>query len=192
MLKQLSAFDKAAVHALNGLVKKSPLFDGLAKLLAMLPVYFIPVALVALWFRSPSSRLAEVRAVVAGLLAWQVINRILQTIFERSRPIELARVPELLFKRPIDSFPSNHAALGMAIAVTLLLANERGAGWVVFVLTLVFSLFRVVVGLHFPSDILVGWLVGAVAAAGAHLAAGLIDHWLGQPLLNFAKWVKLG
>jgi membrane-associated phospholipid phosphatase len=62
------------------------------------------------------------------------------------------------------SFPSNHAAIAGAVAVAALWSAVR-IGLVVLVLAVLAALSRVVVGVHFPHDVLVGFLLGAAVAA---------------------------
>lgn len=191
MLAKINALDRAIVNFFQGLAQRSPIFYKVAEFLAAWPVYLIPVSLVVYWFWAPRWRVVEIRAVIAGLFAWQIVNRILQFIFDRSRPLLESSVSDLLFKRPTDSFPSNHAAFGMAIFLVLYLAGERGLSWLVLTLTLVFSLFRVITGLHFPSDIVVGWLVGLASGFVAYFLRAPIDQYISRPLINLAKWLKL-
>ena len=61
------------------------------------------------------------------------------------------------------SFPSNHATIASATAVGLALAWRALLPWVAALASLmVFS--RVFVGVHYPRDVVVGLLLGAVVA----------------------------
>jgi undecaprenyl-diphosphatase len=68
---------------------------------------------------------------------------------------------------PMDgwsSFPSDHAALFFAIAVGLF-AVSRGVGIVALLYATFFvGLPRVILGLHYPSDVVAGAVIGATAA----------------------------
>lgn len=63
------------------------------------------------------------------------------------------------------SFPSCHAANSMLLAVFMALYVRR---WLfnacIFAWAIIHSLSRIYLGVHFPGDLLVGWIIGAVFA----------------------------
>jgi len=65
------------------------------------------------------------------------------------------------------SFPSGHATTAFAAAVVLAFWYPRQAGVFVGVAVLV-GLSRIVLGVHFPSDVLAGALLGSAVALAAH------------------------
>lgn len=73
-------------------------------------------------------------------------------------------------KRSTFAFPSGHAALSFAIVTSWSLSHPRwyvigpGAAWATSV-----ALSRVWLGLHYPSDVLGGAVLGIAIATGVHL-----------------------
>lgn len=61
------------------------------------------------------------------------------------------------------SFPSNHAANSMAIA-TILVEILGSQFWYLYLLAVITGLSRVYIGVHFPGDIFVGFILGWVVA----------------------------
>jgi undecaprenyl-diphosphatase len=86
-----------------------------------------------------------------------------------------------------SSFPSDHAVLFFALATGLYLVSRR-MGWLMYLYTIVFILLpRVYLGIHYPSDILAGALLG-VAAASTARAPSLrwVINWPAQRLLEYS------
>lgn len=93
----------------------------------------------------------------------------------RPRPCEVHRM--LLTVAPLDrfSFPSGHT-LHAVVFSTIVTAHAPVLGWVVWPFTAVVAASRLVLGLHYPSDVIAGAIIGVgVAWAGLAVvaAAGL-------------------
>jgi undecaprenyl-diphosphatase len=90
--------------------------------------------------------------------------------FQRDRPILWESIsPESTF-----SFPSGHAMGSMTLAmVVLLLAWRTRWRWLVLAPTISFAVLvgysRVYLGVHYPSDILGGWMAAMAWVAGVYL-----------------------
>jgi undecaprenyl-diphosphatase len=104
------------------------------------------------------------RAFVSIILAWPVFAYIVGKFIERPRPFELGGVQELIFHRPTYSFPSDHAAALFAIAFSFWFSGNKKLGVIFLVMAIVISTFRVATGLHYPSDIAGGAVLGLLAA----------------------------
>lgn len=102
--------------------------------------------------------------VVAGAGGW-VLNWVLKAGFDRARPDVVPHLREVMS----SSFPSGHAMTSAAVYLTLGALLTRVAQGrlakiyclaVAILVTFLVGSSRVVLGVHYPSDVLAGWLVG--------------------------------
>ena len=68
------------------------------------------------------------------------------------------------YHRPSYSFPSDHAAALFAVCFSLWLSGYKKLALFIFILALLMSIARIAAGLHWPSDILGGIVVGFSSA----------------------------
>ena len=96
--------------------------------------------------------------VTLTLIATMLVCESIKQVARRERPA-VARMERLIGVQKTTSFPSGHAASAMAAAV-LLTAFAPAFAPVWFSLAALMALSRVYVGVHYPSDIAVGAVVG--------------------------------
>jgi glycerophosphoryl diester phosphodiesterase len=87
------------------------------------------------------------------------LNFALKDLFDQPRPSP-DRV-KVLAEEPSQGLPSGHAQIGVSIYGYLAAQTQRPRIWVLGALVIVaVGLSRIYLGVHFPGDVLVGWLVG--------------------------------
>jgi membrane-associated phospholipid phosphatase len=87
------------------------------------------------------------------------LNYVVKLIVRRPRP-ELAGLPPLGGAPSSLSFPSAHATSSFAVATAMTRVEPWGA--LAFVLALVLAIGRPYLGMHYPSDVLVGAILGVI------------------------------
>jgi undecaprenyl-diphosphatase len=176
--------DHPLFHLLNGLALRTPLIDVPVQFL--MNDYLVPTALVttllALWFAGrnvderASFRRTVLRALVALALA-SIMLKLINQVYFRPRPFTFDDSVRLLYYHPSDSsMPSNAATVGFALAVAVWL-RQRHWGMAMLALATGMTFARIVGGVHYPADVVVGaWLGG--------LWAWLVNRsiWLDRPL----------
>ncbi|MGE0601505.1 MAG: phosphatase PAP2 family protein [Dehalococcoidia bacterium] len=160
----------ALLDILNGKVAGHwDLLDDQALFWAQYGVFILALAAGALGLRdlkrSPARGASLALFVVgAGVLAFGILWLAGQLIVE-TRPFVHDRDTIQLLKHGADnSFPSDHATLAGLLAVVAALAWPKHAPWLLGIGFLV-GLSRVVAGVHYPGDVLTGWLIGGGTAA---------------------------
>jgi undecaprenyl-diphosphatase len=161
--------DFTILRWLNGLADGSDRFEDVLQFIALYGQYFFVALLAGLFlargkWASANARHGVVAAGLSAALALAVAQ-LIAGLVDRPRPY-LAHPSDLhLFVAPSPdpSFPSDHATAAFAIAMAIWLRSRR-AGEVALVMATLLSLSRVVVGTHYPSDVLAGALIGVASA----------------------------
>lgn len=90
-----------------------------------------------------------------------VISESISAIFVRQRPFVSDSTVHLLVPHGADGgMPSHHTVFMVALVASVYYYDKRSATFFA-VLTLITGIARVVAGIHYPTDILVGALIGA-------------------------------
>jgi membrane-associated phospholipid phosphatase len=153
------------LHAHSG-----PALDHLSVILAYVGGTKVigPVSAVlafVLWKRS----FLSARFFVVAVLGAAVLNVIMKSAFHRPRPELWPR----LMQQSGASFPSGHSMYSAAFVTALiLLAWNTRFRWLALVLGTLFTLLigwsRVELGVHYPTDVLAGWLTGLAWVLGVY------------------------
>lgn len=101
-------------------------------------------------------------ALIAGGVARLAVAEVIRFFYDRPRPFEvLTQIRRLSEHDPGGSFPSGHAVFFFAIAAVVSRYYPK-TSILFFLVALNLSLARVQSGLHWPSDILGGAVIGVV------------------------------
>jgi undecaprenyl-diphosphatase len=162
--------DVTLLHALNGFAFRHDGFEDPVTLYesasqALFLALVVVLAVSGGWRRRAAG--AAVLGAGLGLAVAQVLSRLV----DRPRPFVADPSGVHLFaSHAADaSFPSDHATAAFAIATAIFLRDRR-LGAVVLAFAIVLAAGRVAVGVHYPSDVLVGALLGAGASLAVHAA----------------------
>lgn len=118
------------------------------------------------WLGGPAGASASVRMIGVFLVNLS-IYLIVKRWIARPRPSR-ACTDFRECTRPLDeySFPSGHTLHSVAFSV-ILSVYYPAAAFVLWPFTILLGLSRVVLGLHYPSDVIVGVLIGVAVAAAS-------------------------
>ena len=131
------------------------------------------------WKGGGKARILLLLLIPTILISDQLSSHVIKPLFGRLRPcIALDDVHLLLRRKKSFSFPSSHATNMAAVAVIFTWHYRRyWWGFAAFALLIGFS--RIYVGVHYPLDVLVGYIVGG-GSAGFVLVAWY--RWLGPKI----------
>lgn len=128
--------------------------------------YFVSIA-VFLWIIWKFRMFFIKKAAIAfgiSVFAW-IVAHIFKAYFSIPRPFQiLDDVTPLVFgTHALQALPSGHATFFGALATSIYFLDKR-AGVAVWVCAFIIGLARIMAGVHWPSDILVGWVLGTLIA----------------------------
>lgn len=124
-------------------------------------LWILLAALLALAAGKPPLRTSLVTA--ATVWTADLLAALLKTVFDRERPYEIIPAADPLLRWDISSsMPSGHAAASAAGAVILAYLLGGRWAWAVGLLAVAVAFGRVYIGVHYPSDVLAGAVLGVV------------------------------
>ena len=100
--------------------------------------------------------------ITTGILAWG-IGDILKLIFKLDRPFVVFYQVHPLVSESGFAFPSLHSTLITALAFAVFFKNKK-FGYICLFIAILIGLSRIVVGVHFPVDVLGGFVLGFIVA----------------------------
>lgn len=149
-------------HLLNQFAGRYALLDKLAIFFADYLQYIIAIILLAFILKNFKKNLEMLVSVISAVfLSRIVIVETLRHFFSRLRPFVEYQVNLLLKNQPAGepSFPSGHASFFFALATAVYFYNKK-LGIFLFISAFLISISRVFGGIHWPSDIIAGALIG--------------------------------
>lgn len=143
------------------------------------------ICIVYLFFRYLNREKALLATAFFGAtgVATLAVKTITKMSFQRLRPCnveELAANLRVVLCKDSFSFFSGHTSFSIALITFTVLVLVKEIKWVYFlyIWPFLFALSRLIIGVHYPSDIIVG--------AGVGFLVGIIMHWIFEK-----EWIKL-
>jgi undecaprenyl-diphosphatase len=188
------AFDIDGFRALNGLAGRSEIGDA-AIIFGATYLIFVLAALVAFYVLAcrrfhVSDRCGTSFSAFVAVPIGLVMERLIGLVYFRARPfVDLTGVIKLADRLPAEkSFPSAHATAAFAMAFAIYIQDRRWGAALLLLAALV-ALSRVAAGVHYPTDIMAGAVVGFLAAEAASHLQPRLSRWsrLLSDLVHYRK-----
>jgi len=187
MLNDLISLDQSVFLALNGL--HLPFLDQFffyaTKPLVWIPLYLVLLLLFIYTFRWKT--ILVIMMVALTITASDQLANLGKNSTQRLRPTHEPTISSQVhivnnYKGGRYSFWSAHASTNMAVALFVIMLLRRRYRWIVQVMLLyafIMGYSRIYLGVHYPGDILTGFVIGALL--------GWLTGWLSLMILSARK-----
>jgi undecaprenyl-diphosphatase len=165
----MQSFDLTLFHLLNNLAGQHPVLDFIMKCFAQYALEMYAILYLVAWFGFPKSDTKRRHALVvsgfAGILAL-LFNVLISHIWFRPRPF--VSLPPGTFHQIIPhsvdaSFPSDHTSGSFGFASASWGKNAKWVSRSFTIIAIMTMISRVYVGVHYPTDVLAGLIVGTLS-----------------------------
>ncbi len=170
----LIELDHIIFYNINGLAGKYPTLDYFGIFFAKYLIWLMVFIILVWWFSLQRTRPSGnwpyegkkkwliFGQILVGVGLVVLINQLLSLIHFRERPFINLDVLNLLgIPLSQKSFPSDHAAISFAMALAIIFYNKK-LGWFLLVSAILVSFGRIFVGVHYPLDVLGGFVIAAL------------------------------
>ncbi len=194
---------------LNGLLDKHSYLANIMPIASDIFVFFYPIFLVGLYLHGINNQTKKEReaALFIFCAGWasMLVNFVIKLIFTKTRPDVLL---DLLYENrewlvletlPKNTFPSDHAAMAFAIATATMIRGIKKERkhliylWVLlYVMACIMAFGRIMIGIHWPTDIIAGVVVGVVTPLILFYQPiqWSLDKHIIQPLITIQEWLR--
>ena len=186
-MDEIINLDKEVFLFLNGL--HSSFFDIVMSLMTetyfWLPLYLFLIFIIIKKYKKDSIWIF-VAVIVTIVLCDRITTGFMKPFFARLRPSHEPELESLIhlvnnYRGGLYGFASSHAANTFGVAMFLWLTLKSNFKWIglIFVWAAIMTYTRIYLGVHYPTDIIVGALIG--------VGCGLIAFKLSSYLINRNK-----
>ncbi|SCF60562.1 phosphatase PAP2 family protein [Streptomyces sp. Ncost-T10-10d] len=171
-----TSFDGGLYTWITELAQRSPAaLDSTIRVWSDYGLALFALLMLASWWRSRSAgpaRTAMALCTPLVVVAAYIVNDLVKSVFHEQRPCQTLHVVTVEACPALGdwSFPSNHAAIAAAAAVAIWLTDRR-LGALAVPAALLMAASRVWIGVHYPHDVLIGLVTGALVAWPLTVAA---------------------
>ena len=174
-LDNLRTMDRQSFFYLNDFAIHNVLWQKVFHFFAEYGIILVVGSLIYLLFRN---RINALFAAMMAMIISTIVAFLIYLIWQRPRPfITYAEASKLATHTSINSFPSGHTFLSFAIATTVLLYGHKKLGILLFLISIIIAVSRVATGVHYPSDVIGGAIIGIIS--------GMIASWVVESFEKF-------
>jgi undecaprenyl-diphosphatase len=161
----------------------NPFFDKFFPFITEVKHWYLAYIILWLILFIKGGRIGKITAItilLAITFSDQFSSHVIKNLVCRIRPCNvLTDVRLLVSSTDSFSFPSSHAVNNFTIAVLMLRIFPKYT-WVLLITAFLVVLSRPYVGVHYPSDILGGAIIGSIVGYGFSILVKLVDDYFNK------------
>lgn len=172
MIEWLESIDRALFLALNGYHHPvvDPIMVLISEKLTWVPLYLLMAVIAQRKWGWKGLGVFALFAILTVVLTDQASVKLFKEVFERYRPCHNLEITHLIHTVNdrcggqygfVSSHAANHFGIAVYFALTLFVKNSRYI-WLLMLWAALVSYSRIYLGVHYPSDIIVGGMLGGV------------------------------
>ena len=183
MIEWIQSIDEAVLLFLQENVRAELLTPVMKffSLLGKAGAVWIVLGLALLFFRK--TRKSGFCVLVCMAVVWLLGDGIIKPLLARPRPYDTMETLVALSRESSFSFPSGHSSIAFCSATSLTVTRGKKAA-LLFIPAAIIAFSRLYLGVHYPSDVLCGCILGAGLAL---LLTWLILRYFDGPVSRFLK-----
>lgn len=162
----MNVLDINIFHFLNQWIQRSPLIDGIVLFFAEYYIGVIIFLFLVALYKLPRSNKEKLKIFLftGGItcITRFGIMPLIHMFDQRLRPFLELGAPHLFIVNSF-SFPSGHTTFVFALATVAWYYHEKMA-WFIYISGILIGIARIMAGVHYPSDIIGGMVVGTISA----------------------------
>ncbi len=162
--------NESIFHAFNSLAGQNYAIDQLIIFLSSWFGYLLIAGLFIflIFHKDKKEGLRDLFVVLVSAITAYALVKIAKEFLPSPRPFEVLTHANILYEHGGgDSFPSGHATFYSALAAALYFYHKKIAIWYA-IGALLIGLSRIAVGIHWPVDILAGYILGGIIGGGVY------------------------
>lgn len=172
----MNNYDLSVFQAINNLASHNILINYLGIFFADYLAFALMAILFILWFRpqieKTKNEMMIFTALASAFISRYTIKTAITIIYARPRPYMVLASAHKLISMPLvedlQSFPSGHALFFFSLSMSIYFFDKK-LGCLFFAASIIMGIARIFVGVHWPSDVLCGAIIGIVVAFIVHV-----------------------
>lgn len=117
-----------------------------------------------------------VMIILADFLYYLLCAKIIKPNFSRKRPFQQDETIQIIINKPkSSSFPSGHSTIAFSCTIILFFMNPI-VGCLALILSFIIAFSRVYLLIHYPSDVIIGSLIGICIGLLSYLIINFITY----------------